>query len=259
MAVLLKDLSGDGVLTLTLNRPEKHNALNNELMRAVEDAVVAAKNDPAVKVILIRGEGKPFCSGADLGNLDEIRKNVIVLQEHLSHYGNMLLKLVDAGKPTIAAVTGYALAGGCGLAATADITFAAESAQFGIPEVTRGIWGMMITAPISRLVGTKKSLELMYTDERFSAAEAERIGLINRVVPDDQLMQAASDFAHTLAARSPLAVRFGRDAMYKTRDMEFYKSMDYLNNAVVLLNASEDAAEGFRAFKEKREPVWQGK
>lgn len=259
MAVLLKDLSGDGVLTLTLNRPEKHNALNNELMRAVEDAVVAAKNDPAVKVILIRGEGKSFCSGADLGNLDEIRKNVIVLQEHLSHYGNMLLKLVDAGKPTIAAVTGYALAGGCGLAATADITFAAESAQFGIPEVTRGIWGMMITAPISRLVGTKKSLELMYTDERFSAAEAERIGLINRVVPDDQLMQAASDFAHTLAARSPLAVRFGRDAMYKTRDMEFYKSMDYLNNAVVLLNASEDAAEGFRAFKEKREPVWQGK
>ena len=259
MAVLLKDLSSDGVLTLTLNRPEKHNALNNELMRAVEDAVVAAKNDPAVKVILIRGEGKSFCSGADLGNLDEIRKNVIVLQEHLSHYGNMLLKLVDAGKPTIAAVTGYALAGGCGLAATADITFAAESAQFGIPEVTRGIWGMMITAPISRLVGTKKSLELMYTGERFSAAEAERIGLINRVVPDDQLMQAASDFAHTLAARSPLAVRFGRDAMYKTRDMEFYKSMDYLNNAVVLLNASEDAAEGFRAFKEKREPVWQGK
>ena len=259
MAVLLKDLSSDGVLTLTLNRPEKHNALNNELMRAVEDAVVTAKNDPAVKVILIRGEGKSFCSGADLGNLDEIRKNVIVLQEHLSHYGNMLLKLVDAGKPTIAAVTGYALAGGCGLAATADITFAAESAQFGIPEVTRGIWGMLITAPISRLVGTKKSLELMYTDERFSAAEAERIGLINRVVPDDQLMQAASDFAHTLATRSPLAVRFGRDAMYKTRDMEFYKSMDYLNNAVVLLNASEDAAEGFRAFKEKREPVWQGK
>ncbi len=259
MAVLLKNLSPEGVLTLTLNRPEKHNALNNELMRAVEEAILEGKDDPNVRVVLIKGEGKSFCSGADLGNLDEIRKNVIVLQEHLSHYGNMLLKLVDAGKPTIAAVKGYALAGGCGLAATADITFAAESAVFGIPEVTRGIWGMMITAPISRLIGTKKCLELMYTGERFSAAEAEKIGLINRVVPDDQLFEAAEEFARTLATRSPLAVRFGRDAMYKTRDMEFYKSMDYLNNAVVLLNASEDAAEGFRAFKEKREPVWQGK
>lgn len=258
MAVLMKELS-DGVLTLTLNRPEKHNALNNELMRAMEEALVEARENPDVKVVLICGEGKSFCSGADLGNPDEIRKNVIVLQEHLSHYGNLLLKLVDAGKPTVAAVKGYALAGGCGLAATADITFAAESAQFGVPEVTRGIWGMMITAPVARLVGTKKCLELMYTGERFSAAEAERIGLINRVVPDDQLMDTAREFARTLAKRSPLAVKFGREAMYKTRDMEFYKSMDYLNNTVVLLNASEDAAEGFRAFKENREPVWQGK
>lgn len=259
MAVLLKKELSDGVLKLTLNRPEKRNALNRELMTEFVDALRDAKKNDEVKVILIRGKGKAFCSGADLGNLDEMRKSVITMREHLGHYKDVLLELTDVGKPTITAVQGYALAGGCGLAVTADITFASESCKFGIPEITRGIWGMMITAPIQRLIGVKKSLELMYTGEFFTAAEAERIGLINRVFPDEMLDDEAEAFAKKLAARSPLALALGREGMYKCRDMEFYKSMDYLTDLVVLLNSSEDAHEGSAAFFEKREPVWKNR
>jgi len=258
MSLLLKDLT-EGVLTLTLNRNEKRNSLNLELMSLLVDALREARDDKEVRVIVIKGAGKGFCSGADLGNLDEMRSSAIMIREHLEHYKELLIELADAGKPTIAAVHGFAIAGGLGFAVSADITIATESSFFWIPEITRGIWGMMITAQVSRLIGTKKSLELMYTADRISAQEAERIGLINRVVPDDKLEEEVDKFAKQLAKRSPLAVKLGREGMYKCRDMEFYKSMDYLTDLVVLLNSSEDAHEGSVAFLEKREPVWQGK
>lgn len=258
MSVLLKDLS-EGVLTLTLNRNEKRNSLNVDLMVELVDTLRNARDDQDVKVIVIKGTGKGFCSGADLGNLDEMRTSPVVMRNHLKHYQDLLEELADAGKPTIAAVHGFAIAGGLGLAVSADVTFAAESSFFWIPEVTRGIWGMMITGPIARLIGTKKSLELMYSADRISAAEAERIGLVNRVIPDDKLEEEVDKFAKQLAKRSPLAVKLGREGMYACRDMEFHKSMDYLTDLVIILNCSEDAHEGSVAFLEKREPVWKGR
>ena len=259
MAGLLIKTLEDGVLTLTLNRPEKRNALNRDLMDEFVSALRDAKENDDVRVIVIRGEGKAFCSGADLSNLDASRSSVILIREHLAYYKDVLMELRRAGKPTITAVHGYALAGGLGLAVTADLTFCSESCKLGIPEITRGIWGMMITAPIARLIGTKKSLELMYTGEFFSSQEAERIGLINRVYADDELFAKTDEFAKQLAKRSPLAVKLGREGMYTCQDMEFSKSMDYLTDLVVLLNSSEDAHEGSLAFMEKREPVWKGR
>lgn len=258
MSLLLKDLT-EGVLTLTLNRNEKRNSLNMDLMVELVDTLRSARDDEAVKVIVIKGAGKGFCSGADLGNLDEMRTSPVVMRNHLKHYQDLLEELANAGKPTIAAVHGFAIAGGLGLAVSADITFATESSFFWIPEVTRGIWGMMITGPIARLIGVKKSLELMYSADKIGAAEAERIGLINRVVPDDQLDAEVDKFAKQLAKRSPLAVKLGREGMYTCRDLEFHKSMDYLTDLVIILNCSEDAHEGSVAFLEKREPVWKGR
>ncbi|MCC8061513.1 MAG: enoyl-CoA hydratase/isomerase family protein [Clostridiales bacterium] len=259
MSELLKNDLSDGVLTLTLNRNEKRNSLNMELMMDLVNALRKAREDDAVKVIVLKGEGKGFCSGADLGNLDEMRTSPVVMRNHLKHYQDLLEELANAGKPTIAAVHGFAIAGGLGVAVSADLTFATESSFFWIPEVTRGIWGMMITGPVARLIGTKKSLELMYSAERISAKEAERIGLINRVIPDDKLDEEVDKFARQLAKRSPLAVKLGREGMYACRDLEFHKSMDYLTDLVIILNCSDDAHEGSVAFLEKREPVWTGK
>ncbi len=129
MSILLKDLQ-DGVLTLTLNRNEKRNSLNLEMMTQIVDALRTAREDDKVRVIVIKGNGKGFCSGADLGNLDEMRSSAILIKNHLRHYGDLLTELADAGKPTIAAVHGFAIAGGLGFAVSADITFASESSFF---------------------------------------------------------------------------------------------------------------------------------
>ena len=258
MPLLLKKLS-EGVLTLTLNRNERRNSLNMELMTELVDALRDAQDNEDVRVIVLKGAGKGFSSGADLGNLDEMRTSPVTMRKHLKHYQDLLEELAGAGKPTIAAVHGFAIAGGLGLAVSADLTFAAESSFFWIPEVTRGIWGMMITAPVARAIGVKRSLELMYSADRISAREARELGLFNRVYPDDQLDEEVDKFARQLATRSPLAVKLGREGMYGCRDLEFHKSMDYLTDLVIILNCSEDAHEGSLAFLEKREPVWKGR
>ncbi|NLW91390.1 MAG: enoyl-CoA hydratase/isomerase family protein, partial [Syntrophomonadaceae bacterium] len=199
------------------------------------------------------------CSGADLGNLDEWRKSPIELRKWQSRYANLLIALNKVGKPTIAAVQGYALAGGCGLAVACDLTISSDTGVFGIPEITRGIWGMMITPTISRAIGPKKSLELMYTGKFIKADEAERIGLINTVVSNDRFEQEVQELANSIAERSPLTLSMGREAFYNCRDMEYFKSMDYLREIVTLLVASDDVHEGITAFQEKRKPIWQGK
>jgi len=152
-----------------------------------------------------------------------------------------------------------ALAGGCGLAIYPDITIASEDAKFGTPEINVGVWPMMVSASLLRAVGRKKALEMMFTGDIIDASEAERIGLVNKVVPNDQLERSAVDLANRLKEKSPAIMKLGRDTFYTMMDMEFNQAVEYLKEMIVVLLGTEDAQEGCKAFVERRQPKWKGR
>ena len=165
----------------------------------------------------------------------------------------------DLGKPVIARVRGFALAGGFGLALACDVVIASEDAQFGTPEVNVGLWPYMITVPMLRSMPPKTVLELQMTGRRVGADEGLRMGFVNRVVAVDELDVAVDEFATALAAKSPLVLRWGRDAFYRVLEMDADSALDYLQGMLTVHTQSEDAAEGVAAFAEKRDPVWKGR
>lgn len=150
------------------------------------------------------------------------------------------------------------MAGGCGLAMSADITIASENARFGLTEIKVGLWSMMVSTILRRRVGRNKAIELLLTGDIITAHTAEKIGLINQVVQHDKLEETVMSLANEIANKSPIAVKFGRDAFYATEDMEFVKSLDYLCDRAALLSSTKDAQEGVSAFLEKRRPSWKG-
>ncbi len=165
----------------------------------------------------------------------------------------------DLGKPSIAAVNGLALAGGFGLAIYPDITIASERAKFGLPEINVGIWSCMVSASLPRVLGRKKALELLLTGDAIDAKEAERLGLINRVVPHEQLEQTVTEMARSLSQKCPAVMRLGRDSYYTMQDMDFNPSLEYLLDVLALIMSTEDHKEGLAAFLEKRKPVWKNR
>ena len=250
----------NGVATLLLNRPEVHNALSGEMMLKFVQVCDELSKDTEVKVVVLTGAGaKSFCSGADLGGMDENSKDsVIEFKDHVTKYRNCLLALRKLKKPVIAAVNGYALAGGLGLAISCDLVYAKDSAQFGVPEINVGLWGMMISAPLVNTIGTQKAFELMYTGERIHAEKAKEIGLINDVFLADDFEEKVYRVAERLATKNPIALNHGREAMYMIQDMGYENALTYLRDQVVILSRTEDYSEGMAAFKEKRKPVWTG-
>lgn len=250
----------DYVTYITLNRPEVRNALSEELMTELILALREAGADPEVRVIVLKGAGdKAFCAGGDLAKIREnIDKGVIAVRQYTSKFAEVILTVAEVGKPVIAAVHGYALAGGCGLAAACDLTLAAENAVFGIPEINVGFWGGIITAPIIKLIGMKRAMELFYTGRHFGAQEALTMGLINRVVPTAKLDQEAEKLAQTIASKNPVAIKLGRESFYTVQDMEYLKSIKYLREIVTVLANSHDTGEGISSFLEKRKPEWKG-
>lgn len=248
----------DGVARLTIDRPEKRNALSWEAIGALRAALADLRPDPAVRVVVLTGAGdRAFCSGADLGGMatgdDADPATVHAARGELA---GLFTDLWELGKPTVARVRGYALAGGFGLALACDLVVAAEDAVFGTPEVDVGLWPHMITVPLVRSMPPKRALELMMTGRRVDAAEAERIGFVHRVVPVDGLDGAVDELAAALAAKSPTALRLGRDAFYATWDMAAAEALAALHPLLTVTASSADAAEGLAAFREKRPPQW---
>jgi enoyl-CoA hydratase len=165
----------------------------------------------------------------------------------------------QTGKPIIAMVNGHALAGGLGVVVACDLVVASDAAELGLTEINLGLWPMMITAELVRNIGRKKTLELMLTGKRISAAEGQAIGLVNVVAHPDRLEEETMSLARTLAAKSPSALRLGLRAFYDTQDLEHRPALDHLQGQLAAVLATEDAAEGISAFLQKREPVWKGR
>jgi enoyl-CoA hydratase/carnithine racemase len=247
------------VARVTIDRPERRNAMSFGVMQGLRESLAAAKADDAVRVLVLTGAGeKAFCAGADLGS-GGIADGASAAHEGRGVLAEVFRDMWALGKPTIARVRGYALAGGFGLALACDFVVAADDAQFGTPEVNVGLWPYMITVPLVRSMPPKRVLELMMTGRRVDAAEAERIGFVTRVVPVVELDAAVDDLSATLASKSPLILRWGRESFYRTLDMDPDDALAYLQAMLTITSSSEDTAEGVAAFTEKRAPEWKGR
>lgn len=255
---LLYDVA-DGVATITINRPERRNALSWTVMTELRSAFARAKADPEVRVVVLTGAGdKAFSAGADLSGM-AAGAGFLDLHDARGELARLFREVWELGKPTVARVRGYSLAGGFGVALMCDVLIAAEDAQFGTPEIDVGLWPMMITAPMLRSMPPKVALELMMTGRRVSAEEGLRIGFVNRVVPVDQLDAAVAEMTSVLAAKSPAVMKLGRDAFYAVLDQDAEHALRLLQAGLTLVTQTEDAGEGILAFQEKRAPQWSGR
>jgi len=228
-------------------------------MSELRQAFAAAKADDEVRVVVLTGTGdKAFSAGADLSGM-AAGAGFAALHDARGEMARLFREVWELGKPTVARVRGYALAGGFGLALACDFVVAADDAQFGTPEIDVGLWPYMITVPLLRSIPPKKVLELMLTGRRVGVEEAERLGFVNRVVPVGELDAAVDELAATLAAKSPAIVRLGRDSFYEVLDRSAAEALAYLHPMLTLTTLTEDAQEGLAAFAEKRPPVWKGR
>ena len=251
--------TADRVRTLTVNRPEKLNALNSEVMAALDAALDAARGDASVGVVVITGAGeKSFIAGADIGELSKLTP--VEGRAHARRGQAVLAKLETLGKPVIAAVNGYALGGGCELALACTIRVASENARFGQPEVKLGILpGYGGSQRLSRIVGKGRAMQLCLTAEQIDAAEAYRIGLVNKVVPAGQALAAAREMAAQILANGPIACSFVLDAVHRGLEMPLEEGLFLEATLFGLCAATSDMKEGMTAFLEKRKASFSGK
>jgi enoyl-CoA hydratase len=254
---LLFELS-DGIARITINRPDKLNALNATVIAELGDAVTRVETDAAVRAVILTGAGpKAFVAGADISELAEQTPLVGKARSVLGQ--QVFRRLERCWKPVIAAVNGFALGGGCELAMACHIRLASENAKFGQPEVKLGIApGYGGTVRLPRLVGRGRALELLLTGTMIDAAEAHRIGLVNRVVPADRLMPESEALARLILENGPLAVRACLEAVDAGLDSSLDQALLLEADQFGLLSASADIKEGTKAFLEKRKPTFRG-
>ncbi|MBU2549379.1 MAG: enoyl-CoA hydratase/isomerase family protein [Proteobacteria bacterium] len=245
---------------MTINRPERRNSLNDNVIEGLNRFFDQAAADSAVSAIILTGAGgKAFCAGADLGGRFGVDQSFMDMHEDRSQYAQLLFRMNKIKKPILAAVEGYCLAGGMGLCLSSDVVIASEDSFFGVPEIKRGLWPYMVTAVLIRNLGRKKALELCMTGERITAAEAERIGMINYSVPKAEYPDKVAAMAAKLSSYSPAIMGLGKSSFYQIADMTLGDALEYLRSQLTINTQCEDLLEGVAAFMEKREPNWKGK
>ena len=249
----------DHVATIALDQPDTRNALSDELLGELIDAFESARDDDTVRcVVLTSTHEKVFSSGADLAGF---ASEAPLVHKHFGteRFPRLFHLIGELGKPSICAANGHVLAGALGIALACDLIIAREGARFGTPEINVGAFPFMIMALIYRNVPRKKTTELLLLGEQISAEEAERIGIVNRVVPAAEFEAAVREWASKLASKSPVIMKLGKDALYRQQDMAFVDALDYLRSQLSLALSTDDIEEGVKAFFEKREPVWKGR
>ena len=254
MAAPILSSRSDGVLTLTLNRPAKRNALDQATVAGLVDALAAAAADGAVRIIVIRGAGPDFCAGADLESMERVAAESDLLENlaDAQDLGALLVLMRRHSKPIIAAVHGHALAGGAGLATACDLVLAREDAVFGYPEVHLGFVPAMVMALLRRAVGEKLAFELAVRGERIGAEEAAGLGLVNRVIPVSGWDDGVREYAQTLAGESATAVSLIKRLLYGMDGLSFEEAVARGAEVNTLARMTPDTREGVRRFLEKR-------
>jgi len=247
----------DRVGTVTLNRPEKFNTFSTRLARELNESLVELDQKEDVAVIIIKGAGKAFSTGIDISEFPGKSKEQY--REWISLMDQMHLTIAAMAKPVVAMVHGYAVANGAGLLAAADFAIVAEGTKIGTTAINVGLLCSGPIIPITYGTGKKKALEMLLSGEMIDASEAERLGLVNKVVPLERLEEETLAFAGKLLAKSPLAIKVGKQFYYSTMDKPFAERFDQSSDVFAELCVSEDAGEGVDAFLSKRKPQWKGK
>jgi enoyl-CoA hydratase/carnithine racemase len=245
----------DFVAEIVLNRPDKLNTFTAPLANELRQSLLELDADSRVRVIIIKGSGKVFCAGIDISDFDDINSGEY--HAWIERMEAPLVTISRISKPVIAQVHGVAAANGAGLLAAADLAVAGEKARIGLTAIKVGLNCIGPIVPVSRSIGRKRALELLFFGELISAKEALNMGLINRVVPEAELEKETRSWAANLAQKSPLALKNAKMAFYSAEDLGYTQAFNHMNEAFAQLCTTEDASEGIKAFKEKRSPVWK--
>lgn len=251
------EIGDDFVAEITLNRPSSLNTFNIPLAKELSQALQELDSENQVRVIILKGAGKAFCAGIDVSGFSD--KSATEYRDWIECMETPLIAISRMSKPVIAQVHGVAAANGAGLVAAADLAIAAENARLGLTAINVGLNCIGPVIPVTRSVGRKKALELLFYGDLITAGEALNMGLVNRVIPEADLDRETRKWATTLAQKSPLALQIAKKAFYAAADMDYYKAFEYMNEAFARLCSTEDAGEGISAFLEKRSPVWKQK